>query len=106
MLVIEYVAKFLKDYGITKFFGYQGGAVSKLIKTLIEQGNLEYIQAYHEQGAGFYAEAYARVTGKLAVAVATNGPGVTNFVSSMADAYLDSIPTDRKSTRLNSSHQI
>ncbi len=93
MLVIEYVAKFLKDYGITKFFGYQGGAVSKLIKTLIEQGNLEYIQAYHEQGAGFYAEAYARVTGKLAVAVATNGPGVTNFVSSMADAYLDSIPT-------------
>ncbi len=92
MLVIEYIAKFLKEYGIKQFFGYQGGAVSSLIKALVETQGMEYIQAYTEQGAAFYGEAAARISDKLSLIIATNGPGVTNLVSGIANAYLDSIP--------------
>jgi acetolactate synthase-1/2/3 large subunit len=91
MKVTDYIAKYLKDYGVKHFFGFQGGAISPLIDTFVNAG-IEYIQNYHEQASGFCADAYARITNKLGVAVVTNGPGVTNLVSGIVNSYLDSSP--------------
>jgi acetolactate synthase-1/2/3 large subunit len=91
MKATDYIAKHLKNYGIRHFFGFQGGAITPLIDALVNNG-IEYIQNYHEQASGFSADAYARITNKLGVVLVTNGPGVTNVVSSIANAFFDSSP--------------
>jgi acetolactate synthase-1/2/3 large subunit len=91
MKVVDYIAKYLKDYGINHFFGFQGGAISPLIDSFVNAG-IEYVQNYQEQASGFCADAYARITNKLGVAVVTNGPGVTNLISGITNSYLDSSP--------------
>jgi Thiamine pyrophosphate-requiring enzymes [acetolactate synthase, pyruvate dehydrogenase (cytochrome), glyoxylate carboligase, phosphonopyruvate decarboxylase] len=91
MKVAEYVAKYLRNRGVSRFFGFQGGAITPLIDAMVCE-KMEYIQNYHEQASGFAAEAYARITENFSVVVVTNGPGVTNIVSSIANAYLDSTP--------------
>ena len=87
----DYIAKYFKERGMKHFFGYQGGTITPLIDMLCLEG-MEFIQSYHEQAGGFSAEAYARVSENITLAVATNGPGATNFVSAIANAYLDSTP--------------
>ena len=72
-------------------FGYPGGAIMPLYDAL-EGSGVRHILTRHEQGAIFAAEGYARVTGKVGVAIATSGPGATNLVTGIADAKMDSVP--------------
>lgn len=93
MNVAQYVANFLLEKGVRHVFGYQGGAILKLVDEFVATGKIEFIQNYHEQGSAFCADAYSRVTGKLGVALATSGPGATNLITGIVNANLDSIPT-------------
>lgn len=93
MIVADYIANFLVTAGVRHVFGYQGGAILKLIDAMIDTGKIEYIQNYHEQASAFCADAYARLNGNLGVALGTSGPGATNLVTGIANAQLDSIPT-------------
>ena len=91
MRVCDFIARHFQQIGISKVFGFQGGAITPLIDALALNG-ISYIQGYHEQAAGFMADCNARLTHQCAVAMATNGPGLTNLVTAVANAYLDSVP--------------
>ncbi len=92
MKLSDYVMKFLFDQNIKYIFGYQGGSVTHLIDSLHKVEGFTYIQNYHEQASSFSADAYARVSGSIGVAIATSGPGATNLITGIANAYFDSIP--------------
>lgn len=81
----------LEREGVDVIFGYPGGAIMPVYDALYDSP-IRHILARHEQGAGFAAMGYARATGKVGVALATSGPGATNLVTCLADAYLDSVP--------------
>ncbi|HWA86562.1 MAG TPA: biosynthetic-type acetolactate synthase large subunit [Opitutus sp.] len=78
--------------GVEVIFAYPGGASMELHQALGRTDKIRVILPRHEQGGSFAAEGYARVTGKVGVCMATSGPGATNLVSAIADAYMDSIP--------------
>lgn len=79
--------------GATTVFGYPGGAVLDIYDELYKNsGEIRHIITAHEQGAAHAADGYARVTGKPGVVIATSGPGATNLVTGIANAYLDSVP--------------
>ena len=78
--------------GVDVIFAYPGGASQELHQSLARTDKIRTILPRHEQGGSFAAEGYARVTGKVGVCMATSGPGATNLVSAIADAYMDSIP--------------
>jgi len=78
--------------GVDVIFAYPGGASQDLHQALARTEKIRTILPRHEQGGSFAAEGYARVTGKVGVCMATSGPGATNLVSAIADAYMDSIP--------------
>ncbi|MDZ4246952.1 MAG: biosynthetic-type acetolactate synthase large subunit, partial [Dehalococcoidia bacterium] len=82
---------FLKE-NVDVVFGYPGGAVLPFYDTLYQYDKIRHILVRHEQGAAHAADAYARVTGKVGVCIATSGPGATNLVTGIANAYLDSSP--------------
>jgi acetolactate synthase I/II/III large subunit len=84
--------KCLQEEGVEYVFGYPGGAVLYLYDALFQQDKVRHILVRHEQGAVHAADGYARATGKPGVALVTSGPGVTNAVTGIATAYLDSIP--------------
>ena len=81
----------LKEEGVDTVFGYPGGAVLPIYDALYAS-DIRHILARHEQGAVHAAEGYARASGKVGVCFATSGPGATNLVTGIADAYMDSIP--------------
>ena len=87
----EIVLRCLRAEGVDLAFGYPGGAIMPLYDAL-EGSGVRHILTRHEQGAVFAAEGYARVTGKVGVAIATSGPGATNLVTGIADAKMDSVP--------------
>lgn len=78
--------------GVDVVFAYPGGASQELHQSLARTDKIRVILPRHEQGGSFAAEAYSRVTGKVGVCMATSGPGATNLVSAIADAYMDSVP--------------
>ncbi len=82
----------LKDEGVTHLFGYPGGAVLHIYDALYKQSAVEHILVRHEQGATHAADGYARATGRPGVVLVTSGPGMTNAVTGIATAYMDSIP--------------
>ncbi|MBE0584532.1 MAG: acetolactate synthase large subunit [Desulfofustis sp.] len=84
--------RLLARQGITTITGIPGGSILPLYDALYREGSIRHILARHEQGAGFIAQGMARSTGCPAVCFATSGPGATNIITAMADAYLDSIP--------------
>ena len=86
------VFKALEDQNVDHIFGYPGGAVLPIYDELKNHTNIKHILARHEQGAGHAAEGYARSSGKPGVVLVTSGPGATNVVTALADAYMDSIP--------------
>ena len=88
----EIVFKCLQDQGVKFIFGYPGGAVLPIYDELKNFNFLKHILARHEQGAGHAAEGYARSSGKPGVLLVTSGPGATNAVTALTDAYMDSIP--------------
>ena len=88
----EIVFKVLEDQGVKHIFGYPGGAVLPIYDELKNHKNIKHILVRHEQGAGHAAEGYARSSGKPGVMLVTSGPGATNAVTALTDAYMDSIP--------------
>jgi acetolactate synthase-1/2/3 large subunit len=82
----------LKDEGVEYVFGYPGGAALHIYDALYRQEAVKHILVRHEQGATHAADGYARSTGKPGVVLVTSGPGVTNTVTGIATAYMDSIP--------------
>ena len=82
----------LKSLGVDTIFGYPGGIVLDLYDELYSQSDIKHILVRHEQSAVHAAEGYARVTGKCGVALVTSGPGATNTVSGIVNAYLDGYP--------------
>ncbi|MGB3918872.1 MAG: biosynthetic-type acetolactate synthase large subunit [Thiothrix litoralis] len=89
----EIFVECLKEEGVDTIFGYPGGAVLFLYDELYkQQDNINHILVRHEQGAVHAAEGYAKATNKPGVALVTSGPGATNAVTGIADAYMDSVP--------------
>ncbi len=88
----EAIVKCLLEQDATTVFGYPGGQILDLFDALYREKNIDRILTSHEQGAAHAAEGFARATGKVGVVIATSGPGATNLVTGIADAYLDSIP--------------
>ncbi len=83
----------LCENGVTTVFGYPGGSVLPLYDELYKNNyRLDHVITAHEQGAAHAADGYARVSGKTGVVIATSGPGATNLVTGIANAYLDSVP--------------
>jgi len=88
----EIVVSCLRDEGVKHLFGYPGGAVLNIYDEIYKQTAFKHILVRHEQAAVHAADAYARATGKVGVAIVTSGPGATNAVTGIATAYMDSIP--------------
>jgi acetolactate synthase-1/2/3 large subunit len=88
----EIVFKALEDQKVEYIFGYPGGAVLPIYDELKNHKKIKHILARHEQGAGHAAEGYARSSGKPGVLLVTSGPGATNAVTALTDAYMDSVP--------------
>ena len=88
----EIVFKCLEDQGVEYIFGYPGGAVLPIYDELKNHETVKHILVRHEQGAGHAAEGYARSSGKPGVVLVTSGPGATNVVTALTDAYMDSVP--------------
>ena len=82
----------LIEQGVDTIFGYPGGAVLPIYDALFQQKKIKHVLVRHEAGAAHAAEGYARATGKPGVVLVTSGPGATNAVTGIADAFLDSIP--------------
>lgn len=91
MKLAEAIALFLERQGVEHVFGVNGGANLHLIHGICDVTKIKFICTAHEQGAGFAADAYARIKG-LGVATATSGPGATNLVSAIGACWQDSIP--------------
>ena len=88
----EIVFKCLEDQEVEHIFGYPGGAVLPIYDELKNHSSIKHILVRHEQGAGHAAEGYARSSGKPGVVLVTSGPGATNVVTALTDAYMDSVP--------------
>ncbi|MDT0186326.1 acetolactate synthase large subunit [Microbacterium sp. ARD31] len=86
------VVRSLELLGVTDVFGLPGGAILPVYDPLMDTSEIRHILVRHEQGAGHAAEGYAAASGKTGVAIATSGPGATNLVTAIADAYMDSVP--------------
>jgi len=86
------VVRSLELLGVTDVFGLPGGAILPVYDPLMDSSELRHILVRHEQGAGHAAEGYAAASNKIGVAIATSGPGATNLVTAIADAYMDSCP--------------
>ena len=82
----------LREEKVEYIFGYPGGANIKIYEKLYDIDFLQHILARHEQGATHMAEGYAKATGKVGVVLVTSGPGATNTITGIADAYMDSVP--------------
>jgi acetolactate synthase-1/2/3 large subunit len=86
------IVRSLELLGIDTIFGLPGGAILPTYDPLMDSKKIRHILVRHEQGAGHAAEGYASASGKLGVCIATSGPGATNLVTAIADAYMDSVP--------------
>ena len=88
----DIVVRTLADEGVEHVFGYPGGAVLYIYDAIFKPDRFQHILVRHEQAAVHAADAYSRSSQKVGVALVTSGPGVTNAVTGIATAYLDSIP--------------
>lgn len=88
----EIMIKALENEDVETIFGYPGGAILPFYDALFKQNKINHILTRHEQAAAHAAEGYARSTGKVGVITVTSGPGATNTITGLTDAYLDSVP--------------
>lgn len=93
MKVTDYIIEFLIKHEVTDIFGYPGGVICHLMDSATKYPKIKTHTSYNEQGAAFAACGYAQACNKLGVAYSTSGPGATNLVTGIANAYFDSIPT-------------
>ena len=92
MKASDYIVSFISERGVDTVFGYIGGMITHLVDSLARSNDVKFVQTYHEQTAAIAAEGYAIENGKFGVAISTSGPGATNMMTGIADAYFDSIP--------------
>jgi len=88
----QMLLKCLREEGVEYIFGYPGGKVIPIYDAIYDEKKIKHILVRHEQCAAHAADGYARVTGKTGVCMATSGPGGTNLITGIANAYMDSIP--------------
>ena len=88
----EILVKALQAEGVKYIWGYPGGAVLHIYDAFYKQDTIQHVLVRHEQAAVHAADGYARATGDVGVALVTSGPGLTNAVTGIATAYMDSIP--------------
>src|SRR4026209_1576889 len=88
----EIVIRSLQEEGVEVVFGYPGGAVLYIYDELFKQDKVKHVLVRHEQGAAHAADGYSRSSHKVGVCLVTSGPGLTNAVTGIATAYMDSIP--------------
>src|ERR1700741_3746026 len=88
----EIVVRSLQEEGVEHVFGYPGGAVLSIYDEIFKQASFQHILVRHEQAAVHAADAYSRSSRQIGVALVTSGPGVTNAVTGIATAYMDSVP--------------
>jgi acetolactate synthase-1/2/3 large subunit len=93
MKLSDYIVSYLVEKKIALVFGYIGGAITHIVDSITRSSSLQYVQVYHEQTAAIAAEGVSRNSSSIGVAIATSGPGATNLITGIADAYFDSIPT-------------
>ena len=92
MLGSDAILRSLEEEGVDVAFGIPGGAILPTYDAFARGSAVRHVLCRHEQGAGHMAEGYARASGRVGVAIATSGPGVTNLVTPIADAWMDSTP--------------
>ena len=92
MLGSDAILRALEHEGVDVAFGIPGGAILPTYDAMARGTTVRHVLARHEQGAGHMAEGYARASGRVGVAIATSGPGATNLVTAIADAWMDSTP--------------
>ena len=92
MKASDYIISFFEQNGVKYIFGYIGGMITHLVDSIYTNHNVNFIQTYHEQTAAIAAEGYAICSNNIGVAISTSGPGATNMITGIADAYFDSIP--------------
>ncbi len=92
MKLSDYIVFYLKNKGVNTIFGYIGGMVTHLVDSIYKNPSIKFIQVYHEQTASIAAEGYALESNNIGVAISTSGPGATNMITGIADAFFDSIP--------------
>ena len=92
MKASDWIIDFFARRGVDTLYGYIGGMVTHLIDSASRDARVRFVQTYHEQSAAFAAEGYARRRQLPGVAIATSGPGATNLLTGVANAYFDSIP--------------
>ena len=88
----QLLLKTLTELGVDTIFGFPGGSALPIYDALYGNKKIRHIRTVHEQGAAHAADGYARATGKVGVVLSTSGPGATNLVTGIANAYMDSIP--------------
>jgi acetolactate synthase-1/2/3 large subunit len=92
MKLSDYVIDFIIRQGVSHIFEFIGGAITHLIDSTYDRTDIHCVSVHHEQTGAFAAEAYARMNGKLGVAMATSGPGALNMVTGIGSCYFDSVP--------------
>ena len=92
MKLSDYLAQALAQYSVSTVFGYQGSSISHLIDSLSRHPELRFVETRHEQAAAFAANGFALAGNGMGVALSCSGPGATNLLSGIADAYYDSLP--------------
>jgi acetolactate synthase-1/2/3 large subunit len=92
MKATDYIVSFFVSHNIKYIFGYQGGMITHLVDSISKNKAIQFVQCYHEQSAAIAAEGYARASGTFGVAISTSGPGATNMITGIANAYYDSVP--------------
>ena len=92
MKLSDYVVEFISHQGVNHVFELIGGAITHLIDSIYHSSDLECVSVHHEQTGAFAAEAYARINGRLGVAMATSGPGALNMVTGIGSCWFDSVP--------------
>lgn len=92
MKLSDYVIDFIVKQGVSHIFEFIGGAIVHLLDSTYDRDDIHCVSVHHEQSGAFAAEAYARMNGKLGVAMATSGPGALNMITGIGSCYFDSVP--------------
>jgi len=92
MKLSDYVVDFVSRQGVNHVFEFIGGAITHLIDSIHHRSDMECVSVHHEQTGAFAAEAYARINGRLGVAMATSGPGALNMITGIGSCWFDSVP--------------
>ena len=92
MKLSDYVIDFIAKEGVSEIFEFIGGAITHLLDSTVDRDDINCVSVHHEQTGSFAAEAYARINGRLGVAMATSGPGALNMVTGVGSCWFDSVP--------------